>query len=492
MATLDEEYITKGVWWLPETPNIEVTGELRYSPGDGLLLELQGDLHALKDGRFYPPTSQDEPIIHGITVKGGAVSLLNSTVVSGSVNIGEYIGIPEAVYHVSFAFFGFHVSCEEDLTFKKLSIRFSHLDDWMDQNPFQTEYPLTKDKQYIFNEVTFRYTKPDALNVNVDDYLISFIFDGPSVQRPSTGELILSQKAWVTIQKNTGEMHLRKFLEVIRRIQDFLTLAVSYPVFPNEVEGYTNNKKIILNNEKEHNTPIKIIYNRPWQQKNIRQIHPSEMLFTLKTIEGCLESSLQKWFTNDKKIKPVLDVYFSLLYREQIYAEMRFLGIIQCIESYHRRMFGGKYLPDDVYLSGLYRQLVKAIPCDLDKSFIESLRKGKLYYANEYSLRKRLLDLSKHLAEYLPVHFLIHSRERNSFIERVCNTRNYLTHYEPESLNMIASTGKEQYELYRKLRLMLDILLMETIGFEREQIKEMFRKNGLYKNYFVSLPNDTN
>jgi hypothetical protein len=246
----------------------------------------------------------------------------------------------------------------------------------MDQNPFQNEHPITTADKPNLGEAVISYKKPDTHQANVDDFLISFFTTGPFMERSSAGRFVLSQKAWVTIKANAGEKKLDTFLGIMRRIQDFLTLGIGNPTYPVEIECFTEVKKQAFDNGKEYYPPVQILYDRPWRIKPIQQSHPSKMLFTLKTLQGRLESYLNEWFSKAKTLKPVLDIYFSLLYREPIYAELRFLSTAQAVESYHRRMWGGKYMSDDVFLSELYPKLVQAIPDNLDPGFIQSLRGG--------------------------------------------------------------------------------------------------------------------
>jgi hypothetical protein len=481
---LEETFITKGQWWLPETPDVEVHGELRYTPENGVKLELQGDLHAPDNERFHPPAFQDAPLILGITSQGREVSLLNCIQTKGNVSSGEYIGVPVTEFRVTFAFIGVHFLNPGAVSFKKVAVNYYCLEEWMDQNPFQVDHPVRTREQPNFGEVVIRYKRPDTQRANADDFVFSFVTAGPSIERPSAGKYVLSQKASVTIQVIDGEKKLETFMGIMRRIQDFLTLGIGDPTYPVEIEGFTEVKKQVLDNGKEYYPPVQILYDRPWRIKSIRQSHPSQMLFTLKTLQGRLESCLSEWFSKAKTLKPVLDIYFSVLYREQIYIELRFLSIVQAVESYHRRVWGGKYMSDDDFLSELYPKLVQAIPADLDPGFTQSLRRGKLRYANEYSLRKRLKDLARHLAGFLQFGFLVNTIVRDAFIERVCDTRNYLTHYDPELVEKAATTGKEQYQLFEKLRAMLDALLLEQIGFEPGQIHEMIKKNRIFDDPF--------
>jgi hypothetical protein len=83
---LEEPFVTKGQWWLPEKPDDDLHGELSYTPDNGVRLELQGDLHAPDNGGFHPPVFQYVPLILGITSQGSEVSLLNCIQTKGSVS----------------------------------------------------------------------------------------------------------------------------------------------------------------------------------------------------------------------------------------------------------------------------------------------------------------------------------------------------------------------------------------------------------------------
>ena len=214
-------------------------------------------------------------------------------------------------------------------------------------------------------------------------------------------------------------------------MQDLLSLGVGEPVFPTEIVAVCSANKQVLENGKEFKPPIQVYYALPWQPKPPRNISSQQMVFTLKTIRERPDYYMNNWFSKAKELKPVLDIYFSLLYRENIYSEFRFLGLTQAIETYHRWRHDGKYQSDDEYLAGLYAQFLKSLPIDLDEDFRQSLEESALRYANEYSLRKRLKDLSKHFNKDIPFRFLTITKERKKFIEYVCNTRNYLTHSIP-------------------------------------------------------------
>jgi hypothetical protein len=477
---MEDAFELKGRWWLPESPENEVPGELIYSPDDDVRLELQGDLHAPDDGGFHPPIFRNAGLILGITLKGKEVSLLDCTQLKGNVTLGESRVIPQTAFRCKYAFIGYHFESSVTVKFKEILVRFTQLDDWFDQNPFHYE------QSNSFSEVNLGYNAPESCQATVGEYTILFFSVGPSLSRPSAGEFSISQKAWIKITSINCERNFQDFLPVIRRIQDFLTLGVGIPVFPIEMEGFCESNTQILENGKVYPYSIQIFYALPWQAKPMRRIYPTEMVFTLKYLQDRLEIFLQNWFAKSDDLKPVLDIYFSLLYRDDIYAEFRFLGLAQAIETYHRRMYGGKYQPDDEYIAGLYKRFLQVIPSDINRSFRKSLTEGKLRFANEYSLRKRLQELIRSLQNILLFPFIADTTERNKFIDQVCNTRNYLTHYDIELQSKAATTGEEIYQLQIELRAILDALFLRDIGFAVDGINELLNKNRNYYKLFNS------
>ena len=151
-----------------------------------------------------------------------------------------------------------------------------------------------------------------------------------------------------------------------------------------------------------------------------------------------------------------------------MYLEHRFLSLIQAIESFHQRIYGGEYLSDENYKK-VYDTLVNAIPNGVKIDFKESLE-NKLKYGNEFSLRKRLKEIFDKYQEILNVFI----ENKNTFIEKVVDTRNYQT-YHDEDLKERSASGKKLYHLTQKLKILLEICLLTELGFSSEEIK------GLYK-----------
>ena len=91
----------------------------------------------------------------------------------------------------------------------------------------------------------------------------------------------------------------------------------------------------------------------------------------------------------------------------------------------------------------------------------------KLNYGNEVSLSKRLRNIIK------PFKDAIGNRtKRESLINKIVKTRNYLTHYD-QSLELEAAQGDALWSLYLKMELLFQLHLLHLIGFNREEINSI-------------------
>ena len=73
------------------------------------------------------------------------------------------------------------------------------------------------------------------------------------------------------------------------------------------------------------------------------------------------------------------------------------------------------------------------------------------------------------------------SKKRNSFIGKVVDTRNYLTHYD-SSLENKADSGEDLGKLYTKLEALFQLHFLRLIGIDDNTIKSMVNENYALRN----------
>ena len=184
------------------------------------------------------------------------------------------------------------------------------------------------------------------------------------------------------------------------------------------------------------------------------------MLFGLDQVQSDVERIVNNWIKAYEKITPAFNLYFlaQMGAQQYQYLEERFMALVQGLEAYHRRTSDEKQM-----CQAEFEELVNNLIDRCPEEKREWL-KGKLRYGNEVSLRHRL----KRIIE--PFNEIIGSqRTRKRLIDRIVNTRNYLTHYD-ESLESETAINEDLWSLCLKMELLFQLQLLQLVGFSREQI----------------------
>ena len=462
-----------GYWWLPNKTKNQVFGQLNFTPGDKLNLKLQGVLNAPPDKMFIHPHDFIEPnVIQGSeATKGTDLTLYKCRQIGHSTTM---TGLHTTSFMAMALFKGVHFWDDNDVKFETLSVRFSNLEEWAQRQPINTENVEGDGRKRII-----RYEHPKPVNAVLDNWKIKVNFYGPNETENSSNKVSLSYEARIDIIPQQ-EVGFEEFLIIIRRLQNFFSLAMGFPTYPVSITGRSNANKEVMENGNEYLTPIEIYYLVPWWPEEIKEHRFFRMLFTLPTIEENSTQFLQNWMDKFDQIEPAINLYFSVLYNPNSYAEVKYLSLAQAVETFHHRIFGGKYLDDEKYQTNIYEQLVSKIPTDLDEDFKTSLT-NRLKYGNEFSLRKRLREIIRSADDILDFSFVTSGKERNFFISKAVDTRNYWTHYSADLESRAAQTGEERLILITRLQLLLEICFLKELGFDAQTIRKLLERSERFK-----------
>ena len=449
-----EKFEYDGIWWLPEKPDNKVSGKLKFHPVEGLKLQLIGSFKELKDfNTFLQPL-----IILGIISNGGVITLYKCYESQSHMSV---LGFLSSSFIASVAFLGCHFRKEEEIRFDFLSLNYSHLET-------DSKNHLTK------HEVIYSF--PEKVEAKIGNLSIFFDYNFTS-GGDRLKEVNLKHTTFIKI-KPSKSLHFNDYQDVCYHIQNFLSLAIGKAVFPVIIKGKSERCSTKSQNGKAVYPDIFIYYATNSLLEISSKIYPFDMLFTFRDISDKFESILKNWFEKAEMLKPVYDLYFGTLYNPRMYLQHQFLSMIQAVEAYHRRKFEGKYLSDKDFepIYNRFKDMTNTL--DVKASFKDALI-NRLRYGNEFSLRKRLKDL---FAEYQDItqNFI---KDENNFINRVVDTRNYLTHYDKKLRNI--ADGEDLYRITQKLETILQICLLYELGFDKKEIKILFLRNRRYENDFV-------
>lgn len=258
--------------------------------------------------------------------------------------------------------------------------------------------------------------------------------------------------------------HNKTFLEnmtIAHHMQNLLSLLIGEPVNVLEVYGYVENSE-----------PIEIYFLNQKFEENYESVLPPYMLLCLRDIKDMFDSFLKNWFNKVNLIEPIFNLYFSTLYNNHMYLEQRFLNLIQALESYHRRIKNN----NDISIED-HKKRIENILNSVNEKY-KGWLKSKLSYSNEPSLRKRLNDLINEDCKQL---LNLNSKSKKSLINKLCEIRNYYTHYDI-SLKYKVPNYNDISSLSYKMMALLEYYFFIQLGLSNENSKELILKKYKYSN----------
>lgn len=469
--SLLEDFELKGLWWLPDHPDHKVPGTLSFENEKRISLELLGGFQnkvTYLSGSFQPD------IILGITVSGEYCTLLGNREAKNQINSP---GIDYSTFSSSYLFIGKHYCSVHDIVFSSFQVSFTNLENWLFlKDPFPIEKPENKLK----GEWKLTYSNPEVFSAKIDA-LNSTV---ESIHELNQDIRYFKQVTWnsraylkITPKKNRDfEWFRRVFLDLCC----FLTLVISDTTYVISIKAFGDDIEITREHKSKETIEVFFTQNKPSLKQDI---HHFEMLIPFHRISSKIETVLCLWFSRALELRSVYNLFFGTFYNPGMFLEFHFLSLIQATESYHRATKEGKYLSDKDWKP--YRDaLIETIPTALDNSHKESL-KSRLKYGNEYSLRKRLIELmsvidEKSLTAMFPSKDYVVDKDVKEavkiFINKIIDTRNYLTHYDSE-LKDSSLKEVDLYWAYQRLRLFLTLLLLKEVDIDEETIIASMKEN---------------
>ena len=445
----------KGIWWLTQTPDKQLQGEVTYGPTSGADVDLFGHPY----DRFDEKKLTDRFTLHGLTFKAKPISLFQCLISGSEINLPG--GMSCKIKSVS-GIVGGHFLSLEEVAFQRVQVRFTWLRDWVWITGIRLR--LRFDKPPI--GIIARYRVPQVIPLGRIKDLSARIEFTWNVQ-PDFHSLQIEEDCSLIIEADQMRPYAA-FEECITAFQRFLCLAVQRPVYPLQITGRLDKPERTVNNVPKFQEFL-IIQKLSIPDRSLEKLMPQEQLFTLHEIGTSPSEILARFIEREKKIEAAMDLYFSTIYNDSQLPRVEFLTLAQSLEAYHRATMPGKYMEDEPYHSGLRKKLWEAIPAPpvVDADFRASLDK-KLDYLHEFSLKKRLKELAKKHA--LSLETLIGNAE--DFSAMVSDLRNKLTHPSEENTDAEADYRK-LLRLSEMMALLIEVCFLDELGFPQDRIKEI-------------------
>ena len=460
LSKMNEETTIKGHWWLSEKPEKQLVGEITYGPTNGAKLSVLG--HFLHEDF---PSFKDATSVHftvcGITAGGKLVSLFACRITNSNRNLH---GLGGTEISSSFGVVGGHFDSPSQMKFAKVTAELTHLHDWAWMSGIKMARKGSGNGWQVTQEIP-----PDVPIGSFGNFTLSLKFSGQIT--PGYGDWKLTEECVLSVEAQTITTY-ESFLDLIFKFQSFVALGVSRPVYPISLKARLDKPEQIAEGLSVYEE-FEIIQDITVSVKSKERLKPHEMQFCLEDLKPDKTKFIKRFFDKHQLLEPVCSLYFSALYKPDMYVNQRFLALAHAIEAYHRAFVGGKYQSNEDYRDGLQKVLWDAIPQDIDRDFRASL-KNKLRYLHEFSLRKRLQDIYGTFSAVLQP-FL---GELTQFAGAVADERNLLTH--PDSTAEEPPPKTDWTGVWLKaeqLSLLLEVCLLNEIGFDEQAISALLPRN---------------
>jgi hypothetical protein len=479
---MTEKFEYDGFWWLPGNSDEQIPGTLTFDPTQGAFLKL---LDSFSEWGEEPLNSDIKcDIVLGISINN-QITLYNCR--KTKQVLGGYFR-PSTIFAET-VLVDNHFCKKEDITFRRVVVDYSNLDEWVNISGFDSKllakaYDDFKSKRE-FN-VAYRYPELSENRAVIDS--LGEVYLSIAIKLPSSDfvqkEVYIKQSAKICI-KLKEKRSLLDYKAVIDKIQNFLSLGVSSPVYPVSIKGF-------LLEENSKSLPISIYYRLPNVPKIDGNILPNQMLFNLSDLSGDFAQYLKRWFDKYDLLEPTFKNYFGIIHTpginrmNELLFTNQFLNLMQAIESYHAKRYGdeGQYQSDEKYFNRLYPRLTDflySLPTDIiDSDFRDNLVKNSFKYLHHHSLRKRFKNIFKRFENTISNKIGNTDKEMNNFINKAVATRNYYTHLGEMSEDVVNS-NRELQKISAKLAFLIELCFLYELEISEDVIKEIVSRN---KNYY--------
>ncbi|HEY4739243.1 MAG TPA: HEPN domain-containing protein [Candidatus Acidoferrales bacterium] len=444
-----DDFSFRARWWLPDKPGDRIPGTLSFADGR-IQLEL--------DGAFSVPELEFSNLlsssaifkaaaIHGEMTDGDSCTVLRAVafgVGQGSLRLrGNALVV------------GAHWQQEDSPRIQKVILRFAHLDEWAYQQLFQQGSGVSKES------FTFVLpTEPKTL-LHIEDLLLAknlILAANIQAKMERTTTSLINRNQFLVEFKEPANLLTVKILA--RDIGNLLSLLVGEAVQPLKI-------RLTLSPDSHCAHPY-VDYFLGLKNRTIANKSMFEMPLPFAALgESGTKTLFKNWFLHEENLRPIYSLLLSTVYEPDQYVQSTFLSLVQALETFHRRLYEGIYVPKAEYAE-TRQSLIAAIPPQTAPAIVEKLT-GMLNWGNEFSLRDRLKESLGSLSQECWAK-LSNKREQGNFIRAVVDIRNYLTHYKETKKPEIIETLPEMYNLNQQLRAILTVLLFKHLGMEENKV----------------------
>ncbi len=452
---------------MPGQSDTQLPGVLKISESGEITVELAGMFgNPLVTPRSFGAAatpSREEALdprrIVGILQKGGAITL--DRCLWQRTNFSFPSALSTSTVLAELAFVGVEYDADEEALFSEFSFSVEGLDAWLSVSGIKIKQGTqdSRDGKWSIN-----VHMPDDITLNLPhDTEMRFRFGLTFRDNSALGTEAAVQQTVSALVKLREPRPIEHFASLGFKLCNFLTLTLDQAVSIQSMTGYLNQESAEKENRR---VPVKVYGQfapRPEKKPTIRW---HNALFLYSHVASRLDNMMGKWLENYDIFEPAFNLYFASITQPSQFLEMKILWLIQALETLHRRSSNETEMPEEEFAS--LRESLINICTPSRRQWLSP----RLRYANELSFRHRIQRLLEPLERWFG-----DEAERKTLVNTICDTRNYLTHYDEATTKDRATGSDELFELYKKLEALFQLHLLRLVGLDNTSIDSIVQEN---------------
>lgn len=458
-----------GNWWLPSDANRNIPGTLAWSKSKATL-ELHDSFAPLRSGPLLQ-SAQTQPVIHGASTDGNAISVLEALWSHGTMAFGGAGTMRSEGFTSHLVAIGAHVDSQTH--FLRLRARIPGLTTWLGESGVQ-QIITSPTPEHPGTVIDYRMGRNAVERVELPGIRATL---GWGVGWSTAGSVLttvtIASYGYLEITPDQPQT-LDWYFEQLGKATTLLAFLAGAPMKADEVSA-----KVA---ETQAETSVLVGWNNPGY---CPYSNPHEFFMPRRAMDAPLDAVFRKWFDLYASVAMPSQLALSVLSSDGPWIHVQFLLLMQALEGFHRAVADGTYMLPDDYES-VRQALAAAIPASLGSNHRDAL-KSRIKYGNELSLRKRLDDLAGRLDAPLRTRIF---GDASAVPRKWIATRNYYTHWDEASRDDALNTSG-MYCASVRLRHFLRVLYLDFVGIPHTAITKALDGTNTESQHLIQLNHPT-
>jgi len=381
-------------------------------------------------------------VIFGVLQNDDVVTLTNSVVDGGNVRFGG-AGTSRVDLIPRYIFRGAHLPLGEAAEFNKIEIRFEHLDAWAFPGEDLVNRVLDTGDLVVSNN------DPADVVANAFDGKVTISY--LTKQTTGASEAHFERSASIALEPDEAKTLSSLVSSFSVPVQQFLTFACGAPtkLLSMQVESEGVGQQL---GEHWRPTAIDVGY-RGWPSPSGSDA-PVQMRMPLIKIRDQFEHVIRAWQLLQAEQQRSMTLLFAISLGIDLYLDNQFLFAVQANELFHRKRW-----PEGVLPREQHQNRVNGILDGVGDEEMKEWLKGKLAFSNEPTLKERLAKM----VEFAGAE--IQTVIRGDFVKVAGDTRNFLTHFNPD-LEPKTAKGEDLWILSKECIALLEFCILRALGLD--------------------------